>query len=814
MTNTNPNSTYTQPSTNNFKKNTFNWMQSTFPINKSDYHNFAPYTPTNPLSNPFFSTGTYLQYIAGSTNSDNKPENGWELIKQDFGFEYANNTWDGNYLGSYNKAIAYFVLYNKYSAKLRILATTPGQGSWTADKIAITVRLINHADDAGSNFDQHFVNGLFVNTAPIARPLDQTTDIKSARAIAVYPASTQDFFFADFQLAYDPCICVFESGLEVSFEKITSATINLSGKLIGLNNSIASVSNETGNIFGDNPATENYYSQFFADGQNDVKSLTQHYADIVKLKSDLKTNGDVGNAIDGFEKILKVAAFVGELNGTKPAVEVVSGGLDFFSALIEEEPKIAPTVISAYMKLTGSVNFTTAGAGYDFKFAVPGSKDAETRPEYATANTNGVIPNYPMYNETPGLFALLKTPQINRNKKTASSSLIADNQSTMCSDGQELFFFPSLDKKTVTNQRFTYKLADGNFQFAFNPIVNESKTKIEAAIEIYGIEDAVHCTNINAVTTRTNTNCHLIDMNEDVRSNNPMHDKIPRYRTDFYPLGCIEKVMPQIGYSYFGDNEKWIAKVQALLNYKAYLILNIYYVFNIDAYGKEHYAIQSIKYPLIMSETEEDFEADANFIKLKDVPNNLIIPATTFTSTNTIFSRGTITITGDLINNSVGTIKIMAEKDIIIEHGIIIPPGFELLIGRVSDFFCEGSGTISQQSTSQLTTFCSSNNYNAKNLTKTAITPKNKVTFNKYVPSATVYPNPNSGTFSVELPKNNSSTNLILTDLAGKIILSRTLAAGQTIAKIETNGLSNGIYMMVIKTDENQTTKKIIINNP
>jgi len=55
---------------------------------------------------------------------------------------------------------------------------------------------------------------------------------------------------------------------------------------------------------------------------------------------------------------------------------------------------------------------------------------------------------------------------------------------------------------------------------------------------------------------------------------------------------------------------------------------------------------------------------------------------------------------------------------------------------------------------------------------------------------------------------------LVLTDITGKTILSQTLAEGQTTAKIETTGLANGMYMLVIKTDKNQSTRKIIINNP
>lgn len=143
-TNTDPNPTYTSPQNSSFKTNTFDWRSQTFPIDKADYMNFAPTTPTNPLYSPFYVTSQYLSTIAGGAQSDFQPQGGWELIKQDFGYYYSNNTWSGSpiVLTQPNKPIAYFLLYNKYQAKLRVIATTPLQGQISNDKVSVDIEFM------------------------------------------------------------------------------------------------------------------------------------------------------------------------------------------------------------------------------------------------------------------------------------------------------------------------------------------------------------------------------------------------------------------------------------------------------------------------------------------------------------------------------------------------------------------------------------------------------------------------------------------------------------------------------------------------
>ena len=77
-----------------------------------------------------------------------------------------------------------------------------------------------------------------------------------------------------------------------------------------------------------------------------------------------------------------------------------------------------------------------------------------------------------------------------------------------------------------------------------------------------------------------------------------------------------------------------------------------------------------------------------------------------------------------------------------------------------------------------------------------------------------IYPNPNSGIFTVKSKENNSGRYLVqLIDLQGKIVFSKKITNLSSGNRIDAKGLNTGIYLLKI-TDENEKSysKKIIIN--
>ncbi|HTF05524.1 MAG TPA: T9SS type A sorting domain-containing protein [Bacteroidia bacterium] len=77
-----------------------------------------------------------------------------------------------------------------------------------------------------------------------------------------------------------------------------------------------------------------------------------------------------------------------------------------------------------------------------------------------------------------------------------------------------------------------------------------------------------------------------------------------------------------------------------------------------------------------------------------------------------------------------------------------------------------------------------------------------------------VYPNPNSGTFSVQFVAPATNVVITITDLAGRTVYTSntTDVAAGTMIPVELTGVSNGVYMMEVRSGENTATQKVMIS--
>jgi len=74
----------------------------------------------------------------------------------------------------------------------------------------------------------------------------------------------------------------------------------------------------------------------------------------------------------------------------------------------------------------------------------------------------------------------------------------------------------------------------------------------------------------------------------------------------------------------------------------------------------------------------------------------------------------------------------------------------------------------------------------------------------------TVYPNPSNGNFAVETNYTTEKQNLQLFDVTGKMVLSQTL---NNKANINASSLDNGVYFLQVKTNQNISTQKVIVQH-
>jgi len=72
-----------------------------------------------------------------------------------------------------------------------------------------------------------------------------------------------------------------------------------------------------------------------------------------------------------------------------------------------------------------------------------------------------------------------------------------------------------------------------------------------------------------------------------------------------------------------------------------------------------------------------------------------------------------------------------------------------------------------------------------------------------------IYPNPNNGTFNIELSTLNSEAELQIHDIIGKLIYTKNMDKPQHL--VELKGIKKGLYIVSIKTEKKTQVKRIIV---
>jgi len=698
-TNTNPDPNYVQPNNGTFQTNTFKWWwydncnigNEIGPINKP---NIPPY-----VISPYWQTTTpYMNPIALGPKSDYKPQDGWELIKQDFGYYYNNpspyceGAWSGSTFGpNYdNFSIAYIMLYNKYQAKLRIFAILPNQGSTNADQTQIELSFVNPATNS---------TALFNNYNTVEQPLDQNTIMTKVDAITFQPDATSHWIYADFPVAYDPCTCFFQSGIKVDFIAISNATLSATGRALGTTIPLASIGGTSPNpVYGN--FGENYlYSYYLGPNQNAINSLVQNYRDDNLLTSDLASQGmdtqPIAQVFNFYKDVFNGLGETDPLKWVSGEFGGISDLLDFFSSTPQNNNY--PLVTSTQLVLQG--NITTATDNGSIAIANPGSLNANNLSvtyQYSQMDPNN-NPAYPMYNNPMGLFALLTSPHVNtgywidnvrRGRKATGwynpDPWVSDEVDTIYQDTCDYYF------------RYEYQLSSAYpIKYSLNPLVDEKNTKISAALEIEGMP------NTSSFTAESQYNLLYKDDGQ-----TPDKTYI-RYRTRFFPLECLSSVITQENFKMFscdiGDEFSNLPR-----NRQVNIIFSVAYVFKPDAYGTIHTALQTFKYPLI-----QDFVCafcycnnssinninlmpsanNSNFSTLASMPNSLNLTTQTLPGAYT-YAWNYIAIAGVLTPPNSSNYDIQAGKYITVSPNSTIAQTTTLSLSTYPTDFCSGTSPI------------------------------------------------------------------------------------------------------------------------
>ncbi|TVR38465.1 MAG: T9SS C-terminal target domain-containing protein [Cryomorphaceae bacterium] len=485
-------------------ENTFFW----FPHNGNNHNNFdmriagGIHYPS--MASPFWNlTSLQVGSLVNLENSDFWPEDGWELLKVNFG--YLNDGTQREILPS----MPYMALYNKYTGTMRFLGMWPNASdSWQI--IRFTVSLPKKKltqDNNGADID---ATNLLSIQGDAAQPLDQQTDENVYEIIAEYPgiSNASFFFWFDMPVAYDPCVCYNDVAitLEASVESTWNLTIKgmldaqvlqqgvptaqnhsalVAKRIIGAAGATAAAivtggaviqtSQFTGllDIFSQRPGISNQ-------AQSNIQLLQQTMAAAANVVYDpekLEWRNTVTDKAMGKSDWDKLFTGVGSF---------LNSGVDYLNPTAKASSPRTSVVGSMTATGTATLNSETGDFVY---WGVPGTKWTNTLEEVITntpANEpgpGGLLPEVPLYNNPLGTFALLKTPTL--KVKSISHNL-------------KIWYthpYPEHECSTNLFTELKFFFDSEYFKYYFNPILNLNLDKTEILASIVVKTKAAHVSN-------------------------------------------------------------------------------------------------------------------------------------------------------------------------------------------------------------------------------------------------------------------------------------------------------------------------------
>ncbi|MFZ4798655.1 MAG: hypothetical protein ACOYMA_14245 [Bacteroidia bacterium] len=261
--------------------------------------------PTGGSSNSnlsrFYTTFSY----SNSLNTvDCQPADGWELLAKEFGTPTDPQN------------CPFFCLYNRYTGVIRAfflmgqVPTSPQNGA----KIQM-----QHFTDV-----THRESAIFSHLYPITKTVEQF--IKGT--IATNPNSyvnQQDFWqYADFPMAYDPCVCSYPSKIKFIYETMTTSFVELTASITGYNKQI--IGGSSNNV----SENQNAFDVAFGSAKSGVNGFNTWNEALTKIKeqADKQEAGTKSFIKKGLEKFGTKAQYIPYVGAAMGVIDAMKLQLD------------------------------------------------------------------------------------------------------------------------------------------------------------------------------------------------------------------------------------------------------------------------------------------------------------------------------------------------------------------------------------------------------------------------------------------------------------------------------------------------------
>jgi hypothetical protein len=515
------------------RRNNFDWRVQRTDGYPEDYIIYGPNTTYKEIQNPFTgpSGASHVGTLVNQTNSDYQPEDGWELLKVEFGIEgntNINNTqnYQPNQPHDYTKPrMPYMILYNKYSGTMRFFGALLNANS-DYETLEIQLRIPSESpkeSEFGVYVKQLKATNLLSLTRDFAQPLDiETNDVATSMFIK-FRNNENEFFWFDLPVAYDPCICNNKVQLDIFFNFVQTANIKINNE----DNSAVKTetkSTSSGNLEYGKIVVGRVFAaaasaviavksggtiinfQAFTDL---IDIVTEHKnfspennENLLKLKNYLDCGSKYASVITKNKGYFKNFDFTdedafGNLKGTeiKAGNEILEANTTFLSSLTKgcNQKDNASTVNSGSIHLSGEWTRDILLGGTEKHLAVPGSNWNDKTLIKIHNPADSLYPAYTTYDERLGTFSLLESPMVKLEYLESVSILDPTNidhpTPTITKSGQTVFKM----------------YLDDQLKYSFNPILNldYSNTTIQARLVVKKHLGDLFPYNVNEATNFT-----------------------------------------------------------------------------------------------------------------------------------------------------------------------------------------------------------------------------------------------------------------------------------------------------------------------
>jgi hypothetical protein len=805
-------------------ENTFFW----FPHNGNDYNSFEILTSggTYPsINNPFWNpTSLMVGQLVNLQNSDFYPEDGWELLKVNFG-----RLNDGTER-AIKPSMPYMILYNRYSGTMRFLGMWPNaSNSWQIIRFKIGIPENKWTSQPNTTGDPLQATNLLSIQGDAIQPLDQETTETVYEVITEYPgiSNASFFFWFDLPVAYDPCICnndvaltleaTVENQWDVTIKGILDAQIIQQGvpqngnsnlvteRIIGAAGATATAIATNGtvintgafvgllDIFTQRPGVSEYTESNLEFLQDILNAAAEVTYDSGSLEWRNTVTGDTLTKKDWQKLFSGIGSYL-------------NAGVDFANPGSQTgKPK---TSVVGSITATGTATLSQ-NPGDLVYLGVPGSNWTNSLDEVIESTANGINPEYPIYNNPLGTIALLQTPKI---YVTNSGINYCDEYVDDGGPNEEPFW------QTLTKTRVRAWLKD-DLKYYLNPVLNidAEKTEILGSIVVeqtnftkfeFGLScpdegDSEYLTLSEQIELSKK-----INLIETVEKNKMMTPPVP---IDYLKEVVTEFLVGSPPYTFSANGE--------FMNYFIRLTINM--VSNdIGKDGEQVTNTQIVTFPL-----EAITASGTSSPELIDIVDDLGITTfdsemTDLTNDNYSYHPDYICITSPLASASSGPshFSILSESVIHLKPGAQLNPSLRLAI----DLPFEGLYPQEPVSANYVSDFCQNNitenQYQANQFSALApqLPPPSAEFLEQYYQPEKILnkiilsPNPARDLLTLR-SSHLDMTSITIHDLSGRPIKQKTLQAHSRETQINLSGIAPGTYIVRVDCGDDVFSEKLLV---